>query len=161
MFVRDPFSYDFEILSEISNVDLVTLGYVGFVKLLVVEFSSDMKQIFYRMPSLDLELGLKPLKNDADLVECGTKNDYVLHIYVSHSVFDLHDATATTSQQNVDTESDLKDDYIFLTIIVLKRVTLHQLIIFLRVKKKFLMLELVNQTLHLEKKLQKCLMRTS
>ncbi|GJW73223.1 hypothetical protein Tco_0132593 [Tanacetum coccineum] len=114
VFVRDPFSYDFEILSEIPNVDLVTLGYVGFVKLLVSECSSDMKQIFYRVPGLDFELGLKPLKNDADLVECiecGTKNDYVLHIYVSHSVFDLHDATATTSQQNVDSESDLEDDY--------------------------------------------------
>ncbi|GJV20104.1 hypothetical protein Tco_1369124 [Tanacetum coccineum] len=114
VFVRDPFSYDFEILFEIPNVDLITLGYVGFVKLLVSECSSDIKQIFYRVPGLDFELGLKPLKNDADLVECiecGTKNDYALHIYVSHYVFDLHDATATTSQQNVDTESDLEDDY--------------------------------------------------
>nr|GEX06871.1 hypothetical protein [Tanacetum cinerariifolium] len=39
------------------------------------------------------------------------KNDYVLHIYVSHYVFDLHDATATTSQQNVDTKSNLEDDH--------------------------------------------------
>ncbi|GJU22648.1 (R)-mandelonitrile lyase-like protein [Tanacetum coccineum] len=114
VFVRDHFSYNFEILSEIPNVDLVTMGYVGFVKLLVSECSSDIKQIFYHVSGLDFELGLKPLKNDADLVECiecGTKSYYVLHIYVSHSVFDLHDATAITSQQNVDTESDLEDDY--------------------------------------------------
>ncbi|GJR57492.1 putative reverse transcriptase domain-containing protein [Tanacetum coccineum] len=43
--------------------------------------------------------------------KASTQTDYVLHIFVSHSVFDLHDASTTTSQQNIDTKSDLEDNY--------------------------------------------------
>ncbi|GKC14678.1 hypothetical protein Tco_1011460 [Tanacetum coccineum] len=65
---------------------------------------SDDVLVLYLVPGLDFELGLKTLENDEDLakcVECGARNYYVLHIYVSHFVFDLHDATATSQQDYV------------------------------------------------------------
>ncbi|GKB14928.1 hypothetical protein Tco_0848851 [Tanacetum coccineum] len=70
VFVRDPFSYDYEMLYEIPNVDMGGMNFVGFVKLLVSECSSDIKQIFYHVAGLGLELGLRTLKNDEDLAKC-------------------------------------------------------------------------------------------
>ncbi|GJZ53679.1 bifunctional aspartokinase/homoserine dehydrogenase I [Tanacetum coccineum] len=122
VFVRDPFSYDYEMLSEIPNVDMGAMNFVGFVKLLVSECSSDIKQIFYHVAGLSLELGLRTLKNDEDLakyVELGAQNDNVLDIYVSHSVFDFFDATSSSKQQvgnaehNDDSDSDLDDVYVY------------------------------------------------
>ncbi|GKC58349.1 hypothetical protein Tco_1085947 [Tanacetum coccineum] len=84
IFVRDPFSYDYEILNKIPNVNMAALDFVSFVKLLVSE--------------------------------CG-KNGNVLDIYVSHTVFELHDATYSSQQdvgnveQNDDSDSDLDGDY--------------------------------------------------
>ncbi|GKF14594.1 hypothetical protein Tco_0056056, partial [Tanacetum coccineum] len=46
VFVSDPFSYDYEMLSEIPNVEMDAMNFVSFVKLLVSECSSDIKQIF-------------------------------------------------------------------------------------------------------------------
>ncbi|GJZ99790.1 multidrug resistance-associated protein 5, partial [Tanacetum coccineum] len=86
VFVRDHFSYDYEMLSEIPNVDMGAMNFVGFVKLLVSECSSDIKQIFYHVAGLSLELGLRTLKNDEDLAKCvelGAQNDNVLDIYFS------------------------------------------------------------------------------
>ncbi|GJR15684.1 hypothetical protein Tco_0798336 [Tanacetum coccineum] len=103
VFVRGPFSYAYEILTEIPNVDMVALNFVSFVKLLVSECSSDTKQFFYHVLGLELKLGLRIFKNDEDLAQCielGDKNGNVLDIYVSHTVFELHDATSS-SQQDV------------------------------------------------------------
>ncbi|GKE61868.1 hypothetical protein Tco_1512235, partial [Tanacetum coccineum] len=47
VFVSDPFSYDYEILSEIPNVEMDAMNFVSFVKFLVSECSSDIKQIFF------------------------------------------------------------------------------------------------------------------
>nr|GEX58497.1 putative ribonuclease H-like domain-containing protein [Tanacetum cinerariifolium] len=87
VFVRDHLLYDYEILSEIPNVDLV---------------------------SLDFHLGLKPLKCDTnfdDCVQCGVNNDHVLHVYAFHSEFNLNE---TTTEQNLrgndDSVSDLEED---------------------------------------------------
>ncbi|GJZ56047.1 hypothetical protein Tco_0611240 [Tanacetum coccineum] len=122
VFVGDPFSYDYEILSEIPNVDMGAMNFVGFVKLLVSECSSDIKQIFYHVAGLSLELGLRTLKNDEDLAKCvelGNQNDNVLDIYVSHSVFDFFDATSSSKQQvgnaehNDDIDNDLDDVYVY------------------------------------------------
>ncbi|GJY97668.1 hypothetical protein Tco_0514578 [Tanacetum coccineum] len=44
VFIRDPFSYDYEMLSEIPNVDMSGMNFIGFVKLLVSECSSDIKR---------------------------------------------------------------------------------------------------------------------
>ncbi|GJX34570.1 multidrug resistance-associated protein 5 [Tanacetum coccineum] len=110
VFVRDPLSYDYEILSEIPNVDLVSLGLAGFISLLETEFTSSVKSLFYLVPGLDFHLGLKPLKCEADFkecVECGVNNDHVLHVYASHSEFDLNE---TTTEQNDNSGSDLEDD---------------------------------------------------
>nr|GEZ55025.1 hypothetical protein CTI12_AA319060 [Tanacetum cinerariifolium] len=79
VFVRDPLSYDYEILYEIPNVDLVSLGLAGFISLLETEFTSSVKSLFYLVPGLDFHLGLKPLKCKADFNECGVNNDHVLH----------------------------------------------------------------------------------
>ncbi|PWA54792.1 hypothetical protein CTI12_AA431030 [Artemisia annua] len=121
VFVRDHFSYDYDMLSEIKNVNVSELGYVGLVKLLVAQCASDIQQIFYAVPGLDLEAGLRSLKNEADLEKCvelGEKHGNVLHIYVSHSVFELHDATSPSAlpqvenvQPNDDSDSDLEGDY--------------------------------------------------
>ncbi|GJR37178.1 transposase, MuDR, plant [Tanacetum coccineum] len=122
VFVRDPFSYDYEMLSEIPNVDLGAINFIGFVKLLVSECSSDIKQIFCHVAGLLLELGLRTLKSDEDLakyVELGAQNDNVLDIYVSHSVFEFFDATSNSKQQvgndehNDDSDSDLDDVYVY------------------------------------------------
>ncbi|GJS48506.1 hypothetical protein Tco_0598627 [Tanacetum coccineum] len=94
VFVRDPFSYHYEMVSEIPNVDMATLNFVG----------------------------LRTLRNDEDLAQCvdlGGKNGYVLYTYicVSHNVFGLHDATSSSQQdvgnveQNDDSDNDLDDDY--------------------------------------------------
>ncbi|GJS19595.1 hypothetical protein Tco_0448227 [Tanacetum coccineum] len=110
VFVRDPLSYDYEILSEIPNVDLVSLGLAGFISLLETEFTSSVKSLFYLVHGLDFHLGLKPLKCEADFkecVECGVNNDHVLHVYASHSEFDLNE---TTTEQNDNSGSDLEDD---------------------------------------------------
>ena len=124
VFVRDPFSYDYDMLTEIADVNVSELGYVGLVKLLVSQSSSDIQQFFYVVPGLDLESGLRALKNEGDLKKCvelGEKHDHVLDIYVSHSVFELHDATspsalphienAQSNDDNDDTDSDLEGDY--------------------------------------------------
>ncbi|GJT88037.1 hypothetical protein Tco_1069754 [Tanacetum coccineum] len=120
VFVRGPFSYDYEMLSEIPNVDMGAMNFVGFVKLLVSECSSDIKQIFYHVVGLSLELGLRTLKNDEDLAKCielGAQNDNVLDIYVSHSVSDFFDATSSSKQQVGNDEhngdSDLDDVYVY------------------------------------------------
>ncbi|PWA38207.1 hypothetical protein CTI12_AA583410 [Artemisia annua] len=59
--------------------------------------------------------------NEADLKKCvelGEKHDNVLEIYVSYSVFELHDATSPSALppvenalSNDDTDSDLEGDY--------------------------------------------------
>ncbi|GJT92874.1 hypothetical protein Tco_1081719 [Tanacetum coccineum] len=122
VFVRDPFSYDYEMLSEIPNVDMGAMNFVGFVKLLVSECSSDIKQIFYHVAGLSLELGLRTLKNDEDLAKCvelGAQNDNVLDIYVSDSVFDFFDATSSSKQHvgnaehNDDSDNDLDDEFVY------------------------------------------------
>ncbi|GJZ00531.1 hypothetical protein Tco_0517960 [Tanacetum coccineum] len=122
VFVKDPFSYDYETLSEIPNVDMGAMNFVGFVKLLVSECSSDIKQIFYHVDGLSLELGLRTLKNDEDLAKCvelGAQNDNVLDIYVSRIVFDFFDATSNSKQQvgnaehNDDSDIDLDDVYVY------------------------------------------------
>ncbi|GJU27358.1 (R)-mandelonitrile lyase-like protein [Tanacetum coccineum] len=119
VFVSDPFSYDYEMLSEIPNVEMDAMNFVSFVKLLVSECSSDIKQIFYQVPGLELKLGLRTLKTDNDLAQCvevAAKNDNVVDIYVSHSVFDFCDATSSSRQhvdnveQNDASDSDLDDD---------------------------------------------------
>ncbi|GJU06212.1 hypothetical protein Tco_1122642 [Tanacetum coccineum] len=120
VFVKDPFSYNYEMLSEIPNVDMAAMNFVGFVKLLVSECYSDIKQIFYHVPCLELKLGLRTLKYNEDLAKCVElycKNDNMLDIFVSHSVFDFFDATSS-SQQHVDnveqyddSDNDLDDDY--------------------------------------------------
>ncbi|GJT69880.1 transposase, MuDR, plant [Tanacetum coccineum] len=66
VFVRDPFSYDYEMLSEISNVDMAGMNFVAFVKLLMSECSSDIKQIFYHVAGLGLELGNVEQNDDSD-----------------------------------------------------------------------------------------------
>ncbi|PWA94611.1 hypothetical protein CTI12_AA058640 [Artemisia annua] len=121
VFVRDPFAYDYDMLTEIPNVNVYELGYAGLVKFLVTQCASDIQQFFYVVPGLDLESGLRALKNEADLKKCvelGEKHDNVLEIYVSHSVFELHDATSPNAlphlenaQSNDDTDSDLEGDY--------------------------------------------------
>ncbi|GJR13667.1 hypothetical protein Tco_0796319 [Tanacetum coccineum] len=114
MFVRDPLSYDYEILSEIPNVDLVSLGLVGFISPLKTEYTSYVKSLFYLVPGLDFHLGLKPLKCETDFnecIQCGVNNDHVLHVYASRSEFDLNE---TTTKQNLrgndDSVSDLEED---------------------------------------------------
>ncbi|GJQ88895.1 hypothetical protein Tco_0000034 [Tanacetum coccineum] len=109
--------------SSSSNVDMDGMNFVGFVKVLVSECSSDIKQIFYHVAGLGLELGLRTLKNNEDLAKCvglGAKNDNVLDIYVSYIVFDFFDATSS-SQQHVgnaehnddDSDSDLDDIFVY------------------------------------------------
>ena len=116
VFVRNPLSYDYEMLSEIPNVDLVSLGLPRFIKFLQSEFTSSVKSLFYLVPGLDFHLGLKAIKSDSDFdecVQCGVNNDHVLHIYASHEEFELN---ATTGDDNVgendepsDSGSDLED----------------------------------------------------
>ncbi|GJR99820.1 transposase, MuDR, plant [Tanacetum coccineum] len=62
------------------------------------------------------------LKNDEDLAKCvelGAKNDNVLDIYVSHTVFDFFDATSSSQQHvgnaehNDDSDSDLDDVFVY------------------------------------------------
>ncbi|GKC32461.1 hypothetical protein Tco_1039755 [Tanacetum coccineum] len=93
VFVSDPFSYDYEMLSEIPNVEMDAMNF--------------------------LKLGLRTLKTDNDLAQCvevAAKNDNVVDIYVSHSVFDFCDATSSSRQhvdnveQNDASDSDLDDD---------------------------------------------------
>ncbi|GJS98761.1 transposase, MuDR, plant [Tanacetum coccineum] len=111
VFVSDPFSYDYEMLSEIPNVEMDAMNFVSFVKLLVSECSSDIKQIFYQVPGLELKLGLRTLKTNNDLAQCvevAAKNDNVVDIYVSHSVFDFCDATSS-SRQHYDSKSEKSD----------------------------------------------------
>nr|GFA97228.1 hypothetical protein [Tanacetum cinerariifolium] len=82
VFVRDPLSYEYEILSEIPD------------------------SIFYLVPGLEFHFGLKPLKcytNFDAFVQCGVNHDHVLHVYSSSSEFDLN-------EQNNDSESELDDD---------------------------------------------------
>lgn len=84
VFVRNPLSYDYEILSEIFNVDLVSLDLPRFIKLLQSEFTISVKSLFYLVPGLEFHLGLKAIKSDSDFddcVQCGVNNDHVLHIY--------------------------------------------------------------------------------
>ncbi|GJW55014.1 hypothetical protein Tco_0099099 [Tanacetum coccineum] len=73
-----------------------------------------MKSLFYLVPGLEFHLGLKPLKCDTEFdnfVQCGVNNDHVLHVYASHSEFELNE---TTTEQNLgvndDSGSDLDDD---------------------------------------------------
>ncbi|GKD35628.1 hypothetical protein Tco_1251137, partial [Tanacetum coccineum] len=80
VFVRDLFSYDYEMLSEIRNVDMAAMNFVGLVKLLVSECSSDIKQFFYHVVGLSLELGLRTLKNDEDLAKCCNLHATVLSL---------------------------------------------------------------------------------
>ncbi|GKD95098.1 hypothetical protein Tco_1374935, partial [Tanacetum coccineum] len=80
VFVSGPFSYDYEMLSEILNVEMDAMNFVSFVKLLVSECASDIKQIFYQVPGLELKLGFRTLKTDNDLAQCvevAAKNDNV------------------------------------------------------------------------------------
>ncbi|GJW46799.1 multidrug resistance-associated protein 5 [Tanacetum coccineum] len=95
------------------------MNFVSFVKLLVSECSSDIKHIFYQVPGLELKLGLRTLKTNNDLAQCvevAAKNDNVVDIYVSHSVFDFCDATSSSRQhvdnveQNDASDSNLDDD---------------------------------------------------
>nr|GEX79946.1 hypothetical protein [Tanacetum cinerariifolium] len=81
IFIRDPLSYEYEILFKIPDVDLVSLG-------------------------LEFHLGLKPFKCDTDFdafVQCGVNHDHVLHVYSSSIEFDLN-------EQNNDSGSELDDD---------------------------------------------------
>ncbi|GKB34009.1 hypothetical protein Tco_0873410 [Tanacetum coccineum] len=92
VFVRDHFSYDYEMLLEIPNVDMGGMNFVSFVKLLVSECSSDIKQIFYHVTGLGLELGLRTLKNNEDLAKC----------------IELGNA-----EHNDDSDSDLDDVFVY------------------------------------------------
>nr|GEU82720.1 transposase, Ptta/En/Spm [Tanacetum cinerariifolium]GEW11898.1 transposase, Ptta/En/Spm [Tanacetum cinerariifolium] len=106
VFVRDPLSYEYEILSEILDVDLVSLGLVGFINQLKTECTGSVKSIFYLVPGIEFHLGLKPLKYDTDFdafVQCGVNHDHVLRVYSSRFEFDIN-------EQNNDSGSELDDD---------------------------------------------------
>ncbi|GKA11293.1 hypothetical protein Tco_0690726 [Tanacetum coccineum] len=110
VFVRDPLSYEYEILSEIPDVDLVSLGLAGFINQLKTECTGSVKSIFYLVPGLEFHLGLKPIKCYTDFdafVQCGVNHDHVLHVYSSSSEFDLNEST---NEQNNDSGSELDDD---------------------------------------------------
>ncbi|PWA34912.1 hypothetical protein CTI12_AA614600 [Artemisia annua] len=95
---RNPLSYDFEILSKVENVDLSSMDFEALVTFIGEQFSGVVKSLFYLLPGKDLDSGLRCLNSDADLkecVECGTKNECALDIYLSTSVFELNDATAS------------------------------------------------------------------
>ncbi|GJZ61915.1 hypothetical protein Tco_0618052 [Tanacetum coccineum] len=92
VFVRDPDLYEYKILLEIPDVDLVSLGLAGFINQLKTECTGSVKSIFYLVLGLEFHLGLKPLKYDSDFdafVQCGVNHDHVLHVYSSSSEFDL------------------------------------------------------------------------
>ena len=113
MFLRDPLSYDYEILSEIPNVDLVSLDLPGFIKLLQTEFTGSVKSLFYLVPGLDFHLGLKAIKSDSDFdacVQCGVNKDNVLHIYAAHEEFELNATTTEHNDPLSDSGSDLEDE---------------------------------------------------
>ncbi|GJV58948.1 hypothetical protein Tco_1465048 [Tanacetum coccineum] len=114
VFVRDSLSYDYEILSKIPNVDLVSLGLAGFISLLETEFTSSVKSLFYLVHGLDFHLRLKPLKCETgfnECVQCGVNNDHILHVYVSHSEFDINETTTKKNlRENENSGSDLEED---------------------------------------------------
>ncbi|PWA44039.1 hypothetical protein CTI12_AA529990 [Artemisia annua] len=108
-FARNPLTYDFEILSKVENVDLSSIDFEALVTFIGNEFSGVVKSLFYLLPGKDLDSGLRCLKSDADLkecVECGTKNECVLDIYLSSYVFELNDATGEIDGS----DSELEDD---------------------------------------------------
>ncbi|GJY94916.1 transposase, MuDR, plant [Tanacetum coccineum] len=90
VFVRDHFSYDYEMLSEIPNVDMGAMNFVGFVNFCEVKYLSD---------------------DQTDLLSC-------LLVY-RLDVFDFFDATSSSKQQvgnaehNDDSDSDLDDVYVY------------------------------------------------
>ncbi|GJT96911.1 hypothetical protein Tco_1092429 [Tanacetum coccineum] len=104
-FVRNPLTYDFEILSKVENVDLSSMDYDALGRLIGSEFSGEVKSMFYLLSGKDLDSGLRCLNSDAQLkecVECGKKNDFVVDIYLSSSVFELNGGDGS--------DSDLEDD---------------------------------------------------
>ncbi|GKA64622.1 hypothetical protein Tco_0764329 [Tanacetum coccineum] len=64
VFVRDPLLYEYEILSEIPDVDLVSLGLAGFINQLKTECTGSVKSIFYLVSGLDSEFDLNEQNND-------------------------------------------------------------------------------------------------
>ncbi|GJW95120.1 hypothetical protein Tco_0174792 [Tanacetum coccineum] len=57
-FVRNPLTYDFEILSKVENVDLSSMDYDALGRLIGSEFSGEVKSMFYLLPGKDLDSGL-------------------------------------------------------------------------------------------------------
>jgi hypothetical protein len=113
VFVRNPLSYEYEILTEIPDVDLLSLDLPGFLKLLQTECTGSVKSLFYLVPGLEFHLGLKAIKSASDFddcVQCGVKNEHVLHIYASHTVFELNAATSDQNDPLSDSDSELEDE---------------------------------------------------
>ncbi|GJU33169.1 hypothetical protein Tco_1176758 [Tanacetum coccineum] len=64
-FVRNPLTYDFEILSKVENVDISSMDYDALGRLIGSEFSGEVKSMFYLLPGKDLDSGLRCLNSDA------------------------------------------------------------------------------------------------
>nr|GEV73705.1 hypothetical protein [Tanacetum cinerariifolium] len=86
VFVRDPLSYEYEIFSEIPDVDIVSLGLDGFINQLKTECTGSVKSIFYLDPGLDSEFDLNKQNNNggSELYD----DDYNVYDYSSPSESD-------------------------------------------------------------------------
>ncbi|GKB80664.1 hypothetical protein Tco_0947559, partial [Tanacetum coccineum] len=90
VFVRDPLSYEYEILSKIPDVDLVSLGLAGFINLLKTECTGSVKSIFYLVPGFDSEFDLNESTNKQNN-DSGSElddDDYNVYDYVSSAESD-------------------------------------------------------------------------
>ncbi|GJS07029.1 hypothetical protein Tco_0363825 [Tanacetum coccineum] len=57
-FIRNPLTYDIEILPKVENVDLSSMDYDALGRLIGSEFSGVVKSMFYLLPGKDLDSGL-------------------------------------------------------------------------------------------------------
>ncbi|GJU03902.1 (R)-mandelonitrile lyase-like protein [Tanacetum coccineum] len=76
-FVRNPLTYDFEILVKVENVDLSSMDYDALGRLILSEFSSEVKSMFYLLPGKDLDSGLSSMfeLNEADGSDSDLEDD--------------------------------------------------------------------------------------
>ncbi|GKC42575.1 (R)-mandelonitrile lyase-like protein [Tanacetum coccineum] len=76
-FVRNPLTYDFEILVKVKNVDLSSMDYDALGRLILSEFSSEVKSMFYLLPGKDLDSGLSSMfeLNEADGSDSDLEDD--------------------------------------------------------------------------------------
>lgn len=113
VFVRNPLSYDYEMVSKIENVDLRAMDFHAFVRLLETESSGIIKSIFYLVPGTDVATGLRSLKSNVDLNECveyGLSNECKLDIYVTHSEFELNEGSDSELDDNYEYDCYGSDD---------------------------------------------------